>query len=156
VAPRARALSQSGDIARQAKFRPNSVGCAVFRAPGFPAPIPAHDTPFSRYFRALSRNLNLEAIFWKIIRFSGHGMGKCLQKSDPRPNKGSESDYFPENRLLIKISRKCSKIPLKWCIMGGDRLRGGLQRVGRERVRALIRRWIAFFGDIFPYQVLKI
>ena len=22
------------------------VGCAVFRAPGFPTPVPAHDTPF--------------------------------------------------------------------------------------------------------------
>ena len=60
-------------------------------------------------------------------------------KSDPRPNKGSESDYFPENRLQIKIFRKYSKIPLKWCIMGRGRLRGGLQRVGGERVRALIR-----------------
>ena len=131
-------------IARQAKFKPNSVGCAVFRAPGFPAPIPAHDTQFSRYFRALLRNLSLEAISWKIIRFSGPGMGKCRQKSDPRPNKGSESNYFPENRLQITISRKCPKLPLKWCIMGRDRLRGGLQRVGGERVRALIRRWIAF------------
>ena len=39
-------------------------------------------------------NLNSGAMFWKIIRLSGPGMGRCLQKSAPRPIKRSESDYL--------------------------------------------------------------
>ena len=60
------------------------------------------------------------------------------------PYQGLKICLFPENRLTIKIARKCSKIPLKPCIMSRDRRREacGPETAQPTRITVLgCRRW---------------